>query len=161
MDLLDALQGSGLVLQGNVHNELLLYMHRFLLIPFGYELRNRLRGRYDPTRHPVSPYRNDSSSFYSISLLVPRTSAVRLNNVPATVLCMTMGDNQTIGGFEVHMMSLLMFFVKDRALSTDNDWEARKSTTDIIFKNFALVTGDSEDYEYVAFSCLPSRILWS
>ena len=35
VDLLDVLQESGLLLQGNVHSELLLYMHRFLLIPFG------------------------------------------------------------------------------------------------------------------------------
>ncbi len=154
VDLLDALQGSGLVLQDKVHRELLLYMRRFLLIPFGYERTNRLRGLYDPISHPVSPYRNDSSPFYSITLLVPRTAAERLKKFPSTVLCMTMGDNQMIGGgVEVLMMSLNMFFVKHRALSTDDDWEARKSTADIIFKNFALVMGDADDYEYVAFSC--------
>ena len=155
VDLLDELQNSGIVLQGHVHSELILYMVRFGLIPVGYESQpdGRLVGLYDPTSHPRSPYRLDPAPFYLITLLVPKAAVARMNKFPSVVLVMAISDNRALS-FEVLFASVHMSFVKHRALPTDSDWESRKVDADVVVANhFALQTGDAADHEYVAFSC--------
>lgn len=118
---------------------------------------NRL---FDPPSTRKSIFDADSSPFYHITFLIPKTVIAHMRAYKNALTLGMLISGSGVYSFETHFDSFQLTFAKHRALPTDSDWLQRKSVGGFVTNNFALFSGDSDNFEYAVctFFC-PKSLL--